>query len=49
MKIIVTMLSTNLVTNLLLPLFVLRGIQKHESNIHQVRGLVARNISVVCL
>ena len=50
MKIIVTIIPTDLVTNWLLFLFlsVLTN-QKQESGFQQVGGLVTRNISVFCL
>ena len=50
MKIIVTIIPTDLVTNLFLSVFLLfLTNQKQESGFHQVGGLVKRNISVFCL
>ena len=46
MKIIVTKIPANLITNLLSSF---RRNQKQESNFHQVPDLVTRNISVFCL
>ena len=48
MKIIVTIISTDIVTNrFILFLSFLRN-QKQESDFQQVGGLVTRNISVFC-
>ena len=50
MKVIVTIIPSDLVTNLILSffLFFLKS-QKQESDFQQVGGLVTRNISVFCL
>ena len=49
MKIIVTIIPTDLVTNLLLSSFSFLTNQKQESGFQQVGDLVTRNISVFCL
>ena len=52
MKIIVTIIPTDLVTNLLLSSFcpfLQTKNQKQESGFQQVGGLVTRNISAFCL
>ena len=50
MKIVVTIIPTDLVTNLLLSFFLsFLTNQKQESGFQQVGGLVTRNISVFCL
>ena len=50
MKIIVTKVSTDLVTNFLLSSFYyFLTNQKQESGFHQVGGLLASNISIFCV
>ena len=50
MKIIVTIIPADLVTNSLLsPFLSFCKIQKQESNFQQVVDLVTRNVSVFCL
>ena len=50
MKIILTIIPTDLVTNSLLSSFCpFLQTKKKESGFHQVGGLVTRNISAVCL
>ena len=49
MKIIVTIIPTDLATNLFLSSFCFLTNQKQESGFQQVGGLVKRNISVFCL
>ena len=50
MKIIVIVIPTDLVTNLLLFSFCpFLQTKKQEMGIHQVDGLVTRNISIFCL